>query len=79
MDIDKSGSLSLQELREVLRQQGDYEDEAALASLFGAMDADGDGTISFAEAEAHETSSQVRAGAAFPAGHRFRCTSSLSS
>ena len=67
MDTDKSGSLSPEELREELRKQGDEpEDEPALVSVFTAMDADGDGAITYAEAEAHE-SSMVRLRAWLPA------------
>ncbi len=67
MDTDKSGSLSPEELREVLRKQGDDpEDEPALVSVFTAMDADGDGAITYAEAEAHE-SLMVRLRAWLPA------------
>ena len=67
MDTDKSGSLSPEELREELRKQGDEpEDEPALVSVFTAMDADGDGAITYAEAEAHEFS-MVRLRAWLPA------------
>ena len=57
MDIDQShpsSGLSLRELRAVLKKNGDYNNEAALKQLFGAMDADGSGDISFEEADAYE-------------------------
>jgi hypothetical protein len=58
MDIDQShpsSGLSLRELRAVLKKNGDYNNnEAALKKLFGAMDADGSGDISFEEADAYE-------------------------
>jgi len=57
MDIDKSHAspgLSLRELRAVVKKHGDYKNEAALKTLFRAMDADGSGNISFEEADAYE-------------------------
>ena len=57
MDIDKahaSPGLSLRELRDVVKKQGDYKNEAALKTLFRAMDSDGSGYISFEEADVYE-------------------------
>jgi hypothetical protein len=57
MDADKSHpklGLNLKELRAVLEDHGDYTDDAALKALFEAMDADGNGDISFEEANAYE-------------------------
>jgi hypothetical protein len=57
MDADKSHpklGLNLNELRAVLEDHGDYTDDAALKTLFEAMDADGNGDISFEEASAYE-------------------------
>jgi hypothetical protein len=57
MDADKSHpkwGLNSKELRAVLEDHGDYTDDAALKTLFEAMDADGNGDISFEEASAYE-------------------------
>jgi hypothetical protein len=57
MDADKSHpklGLSSKELRAVLEDHGDYTDDDALKTLFEAMDADGNGDISFEEASAYE-------------------------
>ena len=50
MDMDGSGGLCVDELRKVVRDQGDYIDEAALLKLFDAMDLNHDGKITFSEA-----------------------------
>ena len=55
MDTDCSGYLSQVELRHVLKEQGDYQDEDGLMTLFKNMDVDGDGGISFREADDYET------------------------
>ena len=55
MDTDGSGYLSQVELRHVLKEQGDYQDEDGLMTLFKNMDVDGDGGISFREADDYET------------------------
>ncbi len=57
MDTDKSHpkwGLNSKELRAVLKNHGDYTDDAALKALFDAMDDDGNGDISFEEANAYE-------------------------
>jgi hypothetical protein len=57
MDTDKSHpkwGLNLKELRAVLKDHGDYTDDAAMKTLFDAMDDDGNGDISFEEAIAYE-------------------------
>ena len=54
MDTDSSGGLSVGELRCVIHEQGDYEDEPALDLLFSKMDGNRDGKISFKEAKKYD-------------------------
>ena len=46
--------INLDELRTLLKDHGDYTNEDALNTLFKDMDADGDGDISFEEADEYE-------------------------
>jgi Ca2+-binding EF-hand superfamily protein len=52
--LRRTRGLSQDELRTVLQDIGEYKDEADLKTLFRDMDADDNGHISFAEADAHE-------------------------
>jgi Ca2+-binding EF-hand superfamily protein len=54
MDTDGSGYLCRDELRRVLKEEGDYQDEQDLMRLFKKMDSNGDDAISFHEADDYE-------------------------
>ncbi len=54
MDTDGSGYLCRDELRRVLKKEGDYQDEQGLLQLFKKMDSNGDDAISFHEADDYE-------------------------
>jgi Ca2+-binding EF-hand superfamily protein len=54
MDSDASGTLGADELRVLLQEHGDYEDEAGLDSMLRAMDLDRDGFVDFSEAMSYE-------------------------
>jgi hypothetical protein len=55
MDTDGSGYLCRDELRRVLKEEGDYQDEQDLMRLFKKMDSNGDDAISFHEADDYES------------------------
>jgi Ca2+-binding EF-hand superfamily protein len=55
MDTDGSGYLCRDELRRVLKKEGDYQDEQGLLQLFKKMDSNGDDAISFHEADDYES------------------------
>ena len=59
MDTDGSGYLCRDELRRVLKEEGDYQDEQGLMLLFQKMDSNGDDAISFHEADDYESKDAI--------------------
>jgi len=58
MDLDGSGGLSPEELANVLYEQGDYVDGAALTKVLETMDANANGLVSFMEALEYQPTPQ---------------------
>lgn len=48
-DKDKNGSISVQELSQVMRNLGHTQTEEEVRRMIGEVDADGNGTVDFAE------------------------------